>query len=103
MPAAVLRVDRPIMHPVPAATGQFIVWYPGQDLVVFARTMRGVRLVRRLGHDNAGALGVQLHDGALTCVFEQGQGAPLPAELSALPSRSWSRTVSFPVPSPAAG
>jgi hypothetical protein len=92
MLAAVLRVDRPILHPVPAAAGQFIVWYPGEDLVVFAKTGRGVRLVRRLGFDNAGAIGVQLCDGALTCVYVEGQGQPVPSPLMHVPHPPSSET-----------
>lgn len=85
MPAALLLVNAPVLHPIAAAAGQYIAWYPAEDVVVLALEGRRWRIVRRLGFDNAGAIGVQLADGALTCVYVRGDASRLPDGVSGLP------------------
>ncbi len=92
MPAALLLVNSPVLHPIAAAAGQYIAWFPAEDLVVLALDGQRWRIVRRLGFDNVGALGVQLEDGALTCVFVRGDGSPLPAGVSGLRRQAPSNT-----------
>jgi hypothetical protein len=82
----------PILHPIAAAAGQYIGWYPAEDVVVLARDGPRWRVVRRLGFDNIGAVGVHLADGALTCVYVRGEGSALPAGVSGLPRPAQPRT-----------
>jgi hypothetical protein len=89
---SIFRVLSPIVHPVAAAAGQYIAWYPGQDLVVLRPTRSGYRIKRRLGFDNAGALGMQLENGAITCVYERGSGQRLPARWLGRPVTASPRT-----------
>ncbi len=83
MLGALLLVCSPVLHPIAARAGHYVAWYPGLDLVVLAETSRGWRVVRRLGHDNIGALGGHLLDGALTVVYERGAGQVAPPHVPA--------------------
>lgn len=86
MPAALLLVVSPILHPIAAAAGQFILWEAGVDLLVLEKTRLGWRIVRRLGYDNGGAMGVHLVDGALSVAYRyDGVSAP-PEHLPILPN-----------------
>jgi hypothetical protein len=84
MPSALFRVESPVLHPIAAKPGQFIGWYAARDIVVLRETRHGWQVVRRLGFDNAGALGCCEADGAITCVYQRG-GVALPRPLPALP------------------
>ena len=59
-------VVSPILHPLAAAVGDVIGWYPARDIVVMRRRRGRITILRRLGFPNDGALGVQLCDGALS-------------------------------------
>ena len=56
MLSALLLVHDPILHPIAARPGDVLAWYAATDIAVL-RCQRGAwSVVRRLGHDNAGAL-----------------------------------------------
>ena len=65
MPAALLTVLAPILHPIAARAGDVLAWYPARDIAVLR--LKGPRwvVVRALGFDNAGALAVLLADDAI--------------------------------------
>jgi hypothetical protein len=62
MPAALLLVTSPILHPVPAAAGNVLAWFVADRLEVWARRGGAWAVVRVLPHDNAGALAGLLAD-----------------------------------------
>lgn len=66
MPAALLLVESPILHPIAARAGDVLAWYPAADIAVMRRTAPGQwDTVRTLGFDNAGALAGLLADEAI--------------------------------------
>lgn len=71
MPNALILVTAPILHPVAAAAGDVLAWYPAVGINVLRETRHGMQIVRSLPYDNAGALGVLLCDGAITPFSEQ--------------------------------
>lgn len=88
MPAALFRVVSPVLHPIAAAPGQFLAWYDTRDIAVLQETPKGWQVVRRLGHDNPGALAGLMADEAITCVYQRGAAAlprPVPALLRPAP------------------
>jgi hypothetical protein len=87
MPAALLLVVSPILHPVAARAGEYLAWLPAEDVTVLRRRGAGWRVVRRLGHDNAGAIAGLLADGALTIAYARG-AVPMPPGTPALPAGS---------------
>jgi hypothetical protein len=66
MPAALARVLSPLLHPIAARSGDVIAWYPARDIAVARRVCGSWVCVRRLGHDNAGALAGLLADGIIS-------------------------------------
>jgi hypothetical protein len=68
MPAALLLVTSPILHPVPAAAGNVLAWFVADRIEVWARRAGGWDVVRTLPHDNAGALAGLLADDIITPV-----------------------------------
>lgn len=92
MASALFFVVDPILHPLRAKPGQYVAWVPTQDVVVMERHADCWRVVRRLGFDNAGAIGSLHCDGALILVYHRGSIA-LPLRLRPLPDLT-------PIPSP---
>jgi len=63
MPAALLLVTSPMLHPIAARAGDVLAWYPAADIAVMRRVSAGRWVtVRALGFDNAGALAGLLAD-----------------------------------------
>ena len=94
MLTALFVVQWPIIHPLPAAAGDVIGWYPAQDVVVMRRRHGRVFIVRRLGFANDGAIGSQHADGAIASFSSQDEAllrrlipALLPAGSDASPSQ----------------
>ena len=62
MPAALLTVLAPILHPIAARAGDVLVWHPTITIVVARKQGGAWREVRRLRHDNSGSLAGLLAD-----------------------------------------
>lgn len=65
MLTGLLIVVDPILHPVPARSGDILAWYAARGITVFRRVGSVWRVVRKLSHDNAGALAALMADGAI--------------------------------------
>lgn len=61
-----MLVTAPILHPIAAASGHYVAWYPGRSIAVLREVDGAWQTVRRLPFDNAGALAAHLIDGTLT-------------------------------------
>lgn len=78
MPAALLLVNDPILHPIAARAGDLLAWYPAVGINAL-RQVRGTwHVMRSLPFDNAGALAGLLADGAITPYAEQDAVQALP-------------------------
>jgi hypothetical protein len=84
MTGALFLVNDPVLHPIRAARGEYLAWLPARDIVVLRRGRTQWTVVRRLGFDNAGALGALEADGLISCAYERG-GVSLPVQLPPLP------------------
>lgn len=62
MPAALLVVLHPIMHPIAARAGDVLAWYPSRGIRVLRDAGTTCTVVRTLPFDNAGALAGLLAD-----------------------------------------
>ena len=86
------RVVSPVLHPLPAAVGDVVGWYPAQDVVVMRRQRGRIVVVRRLGFANDGALGSQICDGAMVPFSEHDEALIR----QAMPQLPWADSVASP-------
>jgi hypothetical protein len=92
MPYGLYRVVSPILHPLPAAVGDVVGWYPARDVVVMRRRRGRIQIVRRLGFANDGALGVQICDGAMVPLSDADEALIR----QRMPDLPWARSVASP-------
>jgi hypothetical protein len=98
MPAALLLVNDPIMHPIAARSGDLLAWYPDITIEVLRRGRGQWVVIRGLGVDNKGALAGLLADGVISPASDA-HGARVRA-LMAIPPRPPRREAQQP-PTPA--
>jgi hypothetical protein len=65
MPAALILVLSPILHPIAARAGDVLAWYPARSIVALRNVNGRWRAIRRLPFDNAGALAGLMADEAI--------------------------------------